>query len=201
MSKEKPRRVCCVQSCEVHLSFEAAQAFACAALCIFSAGHIRFVERISALGAELGRMRRVFRLPAALVALGTAALRRLGLPHSAQNLPLFTAPQQTQPSGCAAGFFVPHSGQKLPVAAAPPHCGHFQSPAAGFARAFAAAVRAEIAGDALWPHVHVQPAGAAGAGCAAGALRAHLIERFCAFMPPAPPAMFMPINAIAGPAF
>ena len=46
----------------------------------------------------------------------------LGLPHSAQNLPLFTAPQeQVQPSaaGLGSGFFAPHSGQNLPVAVVP----------------------------------------------------------------------------------
>ena len=49
-------------------------------------------------------------------------------PHSAQNLPLFTAPQlHTQPSGLGSGFFAPHSGQNLPVATAPQ--AHFQLPA------------------------------------------------------------------------
>jgi len=51
-------------------------------------------------------------------------------PHSAQNLPLFTAPhEQLQPS--SEGFGVPHSAQNLPVFSAP-HL-HFQLPVgAGF---------------------------------------------------------------------
>ena len=61
----------------------------------------------------------------------------MGLPHSAQNFPLFTAPQeQVHVSFAAAsGFFVPHSGQNFPLAVAP-HCGHFQLPAAGFGSGF-----------------------------------------------------------------
>ena len=56
-----------------------------------------------------------------------------GLPHSEQNLPLLTAPQeQTQPS---AGLEAPHSIQNLPVFTAPQE--HFQvfAPAAGAAGA------------------------------------------------------------------
>ena len=46
-------------------------------------------------------------------------------PHSGQNLPLFTAPQE-QVQLSSAGFFAPHSGQNLPVAVAPQ--AHFQAP-------------------------------------------------------------------------
>ena len=43
-----------------------------------------------------------------------------GAPHSVQNLPLFTVPQeQVQPSAAASGFFEPHWVQKLPVFTAP----------------------------------------------------------------------------------
>ena len=43
----------------------------------------------------------------------------LGLPHSAQNLPLFTVPQeQVQPS-VSTGLGLPHSGQNLPLTVAP----------------------------------------------------------------------------------
>ena len=48
------------------------------------------------------------------------------VPHSAQNFPLFTAPQeQAQPS--SAGLGLPHSGQNFPVAIAPQE--HFHPPA------------------------------------------------------------------------
>ena len=42
----------------------------------------------------------------------------LGLPHSAQNLPVFSAPQahfQLSPAGLGSGFLLPQLGQKLPV--------------------------------------------------------------------------------------
>ena len=55
----------------------------------------------------------------------------MGLPHSAQNLPLFTAPQvQVQPSAAVAGLDLPHSGQNFPVAVAPQ--AHCQLSPAGF---------------------------------------------------------------------
>ena len=53
------------------------------------------------------------------------------MPHSAQNLPLFTAPQvQVQPSAAAAGLGLPHSGQNFPVAGATQ--AHCQLSPAGF---------------------------------------------------------------------
>ena len=50
-------------------------------------------------------------------------------PHSEQNLPVLTAPQE-QVHLPSSGFFAPHSGQNLPLAEAP-HFGHFHVPAAG----------------------------------------------------------------------
>ena len=58
-------------------------------------------------------------------------------PHSGQNLPLLTAPQEhTQPfcAGAASGFFAPHSGQNLPVTTFPQ--AHCQLSAAGFGSGF-----------------------------------------------------------------
>ena len=48
-------------------------------------------------------------------------------PHSLQNLPWFTAPQEQVQPAAGSGFFAPHSGQNLPVATAPQ--AHFQLPA------------------------------------------------------------------------
>ena len=57
------------------------------------------------------------------------------MPHSAQNLPLFTAPQvQVQPSAAAAGLGLPHYGQNFPVAVAPQ--AHCQLSPAGFGSGF-----------------------------------------------------------------
>ena len=55
-------------------------------------------------------------------------------PHSEQNLPLFTAPQEHVQVFAAAGsgFFVPQEEQNLPVDTVP-HCGHVQPFAAGAA--------------------------------------------------------------------
>ena len=122
--------------------------------------------------AELRRMCRISRFPAAFVALVLRTPAGFGLPHSAQNLPLFTAPQlHVQPSACTSGFFVPHSGQNFPVAVAP-HCGHFQLPAAGFGSGFLLPQFGQkLPVIPLCPQLHVQPfagaAGAAGAGCCA----------------------------------
>ena len=58
----------------------------------------------------------------------------LGLPHSEQKRPLFTAPQlQVQPSA-AAGRGLPHSGQNFPVTVAPQL--QVQLSAAGFGSGF-----------------------------------------------------------------
>ena len=48
----------------------------------------------------------------------------LGLPHSAQNLPVFSAPQEHFHLPLSAGFGLPHSEQNLPVFSAPQE--HFQ---------------------------------------------------------------------------
>ena len=55
------------------------------------------------------------------------------VPHSMQNLPVFSAPQlgHFHVAG-AAGLGVPHSMQNLPVFSAP-QLGHFHAPAGGAA--------------------------------------------------------------------
>ena len=90
-------------------------------------------------------------------------------PHSAQNLPLFTAPQaQTQPSAWASGFFVPHSGQNFPVAEAP-HCGHFQPSPAGFGSGFLLPqLGQKLPVIPPWPQAQVQQLAAGGGGGGAG---------------------------------
>ena len=76
----------------------------------------------------------------------------LGLPHSAQNLPLFTAPhEQVQPS-VSAGFALPQFAQNLPVFSAP-HS-HFHEPAAGFGRGFALPQSAQNLPVFVAPHSH-----------------------------------------------
>ena len=60
------------------------------------------------------------------------------VPHSAQNLPLFSLPQVGQVQPAASGFFAPHSGQNLPVAVLP-HCGQVQAPAGAAGAAAAGA--------------------------------------------------------------
>ena len=60
------------------------------------------------------------------------------VPHSAQNLPLFSLPQVGQVQPSASGFFAPHSGQNLPVAVLP-HCGQIQAPAGAAGAAAAGA--------------------------------------------------------------
>ena len=87
-------------------------------------------------------------------------------PHSAQNFPLFTAPQeQVQPS--AAGRGLPHSGQNFPVTAAPQvHC---QLSAAGLGSGFLLPqLGQKLPVMPLCPQAQVQP-GAAGGGVGTGA--------------------------------
>ena len=92
-----------------------------------------------------------------------------------QNLPVLEVPQlhtQLPAAGAGAGLGLPQLAQNLPVLP-------------------------------VWPQLQVQPAGAeagAGAGCAAGCCWAPIWYRFWAFIPPAAPAIFMPIKAMAGPA-
>ena len=87
-------------------------------------------------------------------------------PHSAQNLPLFTAPQeQVQPS--AAGLGLPHSGQNFPVAVAPQ--AHCQLSAAGLGSGFLLPqLGQKLPVMPLCPQEQVQPLGAAGAGAGGG---------------------------------
>ncbi len=98
----------------------------------------------------------------------------MGLPQFAQNLPVLEVPQlhtQLPAAGVGAGLGLPQFAQNLPVLP-------------------------------VWPQLQVHPAGAdagAGAGCAA-ACCAPIWYRFWAFIPPAAPAIFMPIKAMAGPA-
>ena len=100
----------------------------------------------------------------------------MGLPQLQQNLPVLEVPQlhtQLAAAGAGAGLGLPQFAQNLPVLP-------------------------------VWPQLQVQPAGAeagAGAGCAAACCWAPIWYRFWAFIPPAAPAIFMPMNAIAGPAF
>ena len=87
-------------------------------------------------------------------------------PHSAQNFPLFTAPQeQVQPS--AAGLGLPHSGQNFPVTVAP-HS-HRQLSAAGLGSGFLLPqLGQKLPVTPLCPQEQVQPLGAAGADAGGG---------------------------------
>ena len=86
----------------------------------------------------------------------------LGLPHSEQNLPLFTAPQlQVQPSA-AAGRGLPHSGQNLPVTVAPQL--QVQLSAAGFGSGFLLPHSGQNLPVTVAPQLHCQPSAGAGAG-------------------------------------
>ena len=99
----------------------------------------------------------------------------MGLPQLQQNLPVLEVPQlhtQLAAAGAGAGLGLPQFAQNLPVLP-------------------------------VWPQLQVQPAGAeagVGAGCAATCCWAPIWYRFWAFIPPAAPAIFMPIKAMAGPA-
>ena len=94
------------------------------------------VKRIAALGAELRRMCRISRFPAALVAFVLRNAGRLGFAAFGAELALIHRAAAARPAVCLYFWlFVPHSGQNFPVAVAP-HCGHFQLPAAGFGSGF-----------------------------------------------------------------
>lgn len=94
------------------------------------------------------------------------------LPHSAQNLPLFTAPQlQVQPSsaGLSSGFLLPQLAQNLPVLVVPQL--QVQLPSAGFGSGFLPPQLAQNLPVLVVPQLQVQAsaAGAAAAGAAGAA--------------------------------
>ena len=90
----------------------------------------------------------------------------LGLPHSAQNFPLFTAPQEQVQPFVSAGLGFPHSGQNFPVAVAPQE--QVQLSPAGLGTGLGAPHPAQnLPVFPVCPQEHAHPsmAGAAGAGC------------------------------------
>ena len=110
-------------------------------------------------------------------------------PHSEQNLPLFTAPQEHfQPSSAGMGLGLPHSGQNFPLTVAPQL--HFQLSPAGLGSGFLLPqLGQKLPVMPLWPQDQVQPCTVgAGAGCAACCICCccwPIWKRLWAFMPPA----------------
>ena len=143
-----------------------------------------------------------------------------GSPHSGQNLGGLVGSAGSQPHlshlywGTPAGFFVPHSAQNLPLLDAP-QVGQVQAPSADAlgGSGFLAPHSGQNLPVATLPQAQVQlsPAGAAGCAGAAGAGCAGALCTGCAacccpiwnsawgFIPPAAPAIPMPIKPMVAP--